>query len=196
MDRNLIYFIFHIIEADDIVSLNELKTHIKDFSLLLLLLNHKDNMNNTIKKHFNHLVDIYVEIDELIKNNILHIYLDKNKIEINKDSVVYSEFVNDKTKILNIMSFIENTENDNEDDESSDDDDESSEEDDDNLDVNSQYYIVKSFSTNDNYFVRTDLKKCSCKAFEYCNSDIPICKHIKLLEKCSEEELLSYPKTE
>jgi hypothetical protein len=205
MDRNLIYFIFHIIEADDIVSLNELKTHIKDFSLLLLLLNHKDNMNNTIKKHFNHLVDIYVEIDELIKNNILHIYLDKNKIEINKDSVVYSEFVNDKTKILNIMSFIENTENDNEDDESSeddesfeedDDDDESSEEDDDNLDVNSQYYIVKSFSNDDNYFVRTDLKKCSCKAFEYCSSDIPTCKHIKLLEKCSEEELLSYPKTE
>jgi hypothetical protein len=150
------------------------------------------------------LVNIYVEIDELIKNNILHIDLDKNKIEINKDSVVYSEFVNDKTKILNIMSFIENTENDNEDDESSeddesfeedDDDDESSEEDDE-LDKDFKYYIVKSFSNDDNYFVRTDLKKCSCKSFEYCNSIIQTCKHIKLLEKCSEEELLSYPKTE
>jgi hypothetical protein len=223
MAKNLIYFIFNVIEritGDDIntstVSLNHLKEHIKDFSLLLLFLNHNDEVDNTLKKHFNNLIDIHLEIEKLIKNDILYADPDKTKIQINKESAFYSEFANDKTKIFNVLSSIGNTEenyyddDDDDDDESfceitkddnyesqsDNDDDEGSEEDDDSLDGNSEYYIVKSFSTNNNYFVRTDLKKCSCKAFEYCNSDIPTCKHIKLLEKCSEEELSVYPKTE
>jgi hypothetical protein len=223
MAKNLIYFIFNVIEritGDDInnstVSLNHLKEHIKDFSLLLLFLNHNDEVDNTLKKHFNNLIDIHLEIEKLIKNDILYADPDKTKIQINKESAFYSEFANDKTKIFNVLSTIGNTEenyyddDDDDDDESfceitkddnyesqsDNDDDEGSEEDDDSLDGNSQYYIVKSFSTNDNYFVRTDLKKCSCPAFEYCILDTPTCKHIKLLEKCSEEELSVYPKTE
>ena len=221
MAKNLIYFIFNVIETitgDDInnstVSLNDLKEHIKDFSLLLLFLNHNDEVDNTLKKHFNNLIDIHLEIEKLIKNNILYADSDKTKIQINKESAFYSEFTNDKTKIFNVLSSIGNTEendyDDDDDDESfcemikdinyesqsDDDDDEGSEEDDAELEEGYQYYIVKSFSTNDNYFVRNDFKKCSCKAFEYCSSDIPTCKHIKLLEKCSEDELSKYPKTE
>jgi hypothetical protein len=197
--------------------------------LIILLIIHILFYNNfevfissdpTIKRsdpvNFNNLIDIHLEIEKLIKNDILYADPDKTKIQINKESAFYSEFANDKTKIFNVLSSIGNTEenyyddDDDDDDESfceitkddnyesqsDNDDDEGSEEDDDSLDGNSQYYIVKSFSTNDNYFVRTDLKKCSCPAFEYCILDTPTCKHIKLLEKCSEEELSVYPKTE
>jgi hypothetical protein len=218
---NLEYFILSVIEeiTDDTVSINKIHDYVKLFLLSLSFFNHNDDFSKSSKSYLNNMVDVYLEIEKLIKNETLYSDLDKTKIlysnlkktkiSINKESSSYIKYLKDKKSISNLLSLVsieknpfcdddESTEEDDELDNESieeDSDDEGSEEDDE-LDQDCQYYIVKSFSNDDNYFVRTDLKKCSCKSFEYCNFDIPTCKHIKLLEKCSEDELLSYPKTE
>ena len=48
---------------------------------------------------FNNLIDIHLEIEKLIKNDILYADPDKTKIQINKESAFYSEFANDKNEI-------------------------------------------------------------------------------------------------
>ena len=184
------YLLFYIIEKiekntnKDYFTKEEILDYIKPIGLF-------GYAHNDYNFYISIVRNIIFNINNYIENNI--ILQDDIKLFINKEHIYYIEYkenyineiykidcindtiilgyneelINDKLKNLEFM-------------------DTSSESEEQELEDN--YYVCESFTSNNIYFIDPYLKRCNCLSFYYSNEK-NICKHIIFLQKLNEEQL-------
>jgi hypothetical protein len=151
-----------------------------------------ENPNNF---NFNLYIDTIMrfirDIDSSVENNSL--FLNDNKYTINKDHIHYQEYkecydkkINKIELLTDSISLIINKKTYNED--TNNIEYEKSNNSDETEELEDNYYVCESFTSNDLYFINLDINHCSCLAFHY-SDDKKSCKHIEHFKKLNYEEL-------